>query len=75
MSEAIIRSVPPIALPAEAGLLGRINRLALAWSSRIERMCERRRERLLLGAMSDRELADIGVGPGQADRAFREGRG
>ncbi len=76
MSEAVIRSVPRIVLRAEAeSLVARLNRIALTVSLRIEAVLEGRRERRLLEAMSDRELSDIGIGPGQTGGAFRGGRG
>lgn len=76
MSECIIRTAPPLAVRETTdGLVARINRLSLGWLSQVEAALQARRDQHNLSTMSDRELADIGIGRSEIQRALRDGRG
>jgi uncharacterized protein YjiS (DUF1127 family) len=75
MSEAVFRTVPRIVLQEEGhDFVAHLNRRALALISVLESAAQRRRDRRLLAAMSDRDLSDIGIGRGEMDGAVQCGR-
>lgn len=75
MSEFTIQGAPRFEEGRRAeGIRKAVNRAVLTWLERIEMFMERRRDRHILARMSDHDLADIGIGRSEIDRAITGNR-